>query len=132
MYCTKCGKQNADDRLFCGFCGSPLDAPEQAPSPEDAERKLYGRPEPAPAVGAMETGAEKAARAEAQSEASLSRRARRERQAEAAAREAAARGGGRMAGAGHRTAHRAANAGKARAGGAHAHPFRGDTAPRGG
>lgn len=92
MYCTKCGKKNADDRLFCGFCGSPLDAPEQAPSPEDAERRLYGRPEPAPAVGAMETGAEKAARAEAQSEASLSRRARRERQEEAA-RETAAREG---------------------------------------
>ena len=90
MYCTKCGKKNADDRLFCGFCGSPLDAPEQAPSPEDAERRLYGRPEPAPAVEVMETGAEKAARAEAQSEASLSRRARRERQEEAA-RETAAR-----------------------------------------
>ena len=42
VYCTNCGKKNADDRLFCGFCGSPLNAPESAASSEDAERRLYG------------------------------------------------------------------------------------------
>ena len=55
MYCTKCGKKNADDRLFCGFCGSPLDTNEPSEAKEDVERRLYGRPTaaqsaPAPAV----------------------------------------------------------------------------------
>lgn len=44
MYCTKCGKKNADDRLFCGFCGSPLDTPEQSAPDEDEERRRYGPP----------------------------------------------------------------------------------------
>ena len=24
MYCTKCGKQNDDDAVYCKFCGAPL------------------------------------------------------------------------------------------------------------
>ena len=53
VYCTKCGKKNADDRLFCGFCGSPLNAPESAASSEDDERRLYGRPQAAEAPAAQ-------------------------------------------------------------------------------
>ena len=45
MYCAKCGKKNADDRLFCGFCGSPLNTPDEAAPERDEERRLYGRPE---------------------------------------------------------------------------------------
>ena len=91
MYCTKCGKKNADDRLFCGFCGSPLEAPGQGGAGrEDAERRLYGRPEaeavPAEAVETPAGTAEAPKPGPA-----LSRRARRERQAEAAIRETAAR-----------------------------------------
>ena len=49
MNCTKCGKKNADNSLFCGFCGSPLNTPEQSTSEEDEERRLYGPPqEPKP------------------------------------------------------------------------------------
>ena len=43
MYCTKCGKKNADDRLFCGFCGSPLDTNEPE-AKEDVERRLSRPP----------------------------------------------------------------------------------------
>ena len=94
MYCTKCGKKNADDRLFCGFCGSPLNAPESAASSEDDERRLYGRPQAAeaPAAQSEQTAAPETPASAPPEGASLSRRARREKQAEeAAAREAAAR-----------------------------------------
>lgn len=94
VYCTKCGKKNADDRLFCGFCGSPLNAPESAASSEDDERRLYGRPQAAeaPAAQSEQTAAPETPASAPPEGASLSRRARREKQAEeAAAREAAAR-----------------------------------------
>ena len=62
MYCTKCGKKNAEDRLFCGFCGSPLNTPEAA-APEDDERRIYGRPGTGQAqtVAAPEKGGEETA-----------------------------------------------------------------------
>lgn len=51
MHCPHCGKNNSEQSLFCGFCGSPLSAPEPAEAEEDLERKLYGRPEPAQEKG---------------------------------------------------------------------------------
>ncbi len=33
MYCPKCGKQTADDALFCSACGSPLARPDTASAP---------------------------------------------------------------------------------------------------
>lgn len=55
MNCPKCGKPNAEERLFCGFCGSPLNTPEDAAPAHDAERALYGRPEPSPSQGARQS-----------------------------------------------------------------------------
>lgn len=46
MNCTKCGRKNADGRLFCGFCGSPLER-QAAPDAQDEQRRIYGRPEQA-------------------------------------------------------------------------------------
>ena len=57
MNCPKCGKPNAEERLFCGFCGSPLNTPEDAAPAHDAERALYGRPEPSPSQGARQSEA---------------------------------------------------------------------------
>ena len=90
MYCKKCGKKNADDRLFCGFCGSPLDTPEPSAAAEEAERRLYGRPEAEKAVPAPERAKsdapEKAKAPAPQEGAPMSRRARHARMIEEAAR----------------------------------------------
>ena len=46
MYCAHCGRQNADEMLFCGYCGKPLVTEDKNPQPDDSEsRALYGRPE---------------------------------------------------------------------------------------
>ena len=88
MYCTKCGKKNADDRLFCGFCGSPLDTNEPSEAKEDVERRLYGRPaaaQSAPAPAVEPPAAEPAQAPAPEEQAPMSRRARHAKMIEEAA-----------------------------------------------
>ncbi len=44
MNCAHCGKKNSEEMLFCGFCGRPLGAREDAPPADDPQRAIFGRP----------------------------------------------------------------------------------------
>lgn len=46
MKCIKCGMENADNSKFCGYCGTPVEQPQQNENPVNNEQPI----QPAPAV----------------------------------------------------------------------------------
>jgi hypothetical protein len=50
-YCTKCGKKNEDDAVFCKACGTPIKAPRAGgPEPKHPPESVpAGAPPPPPA-----------------------------------------------------------------------------------
>ena len=49
MFCSKCGKQNTDESMFCGYCGAPmLKVPNKPPKTEPAPQ-IVQEPESKPA-----------------------------------------------------------------------------------
>ncbi len=48
-YCPKCGKQNADDAIYCSYCGAPLSGAKREFDRERAD-ECFGGPRYAPIV----------------------------------------------------------------------------------
>ncbi len=48
-YCPKCGKQNADDAIYCNYCGAPLSGAKREFDKERAD-ECFGGPRYAPIV----------------------------------------------------------------------------------